>query len=385
VYGCRSEEISSFNAFHERWLDLTVWTCEWIHLQIEIPGYNVTKSIAERYYLAADTSTIFIPKQYENMLTVSLGNAVAKLFDMPDIAPKIDKVLSECDNEELLDDVFAVIWNIPKLPLDWKEGLMNAIGRCEEDIEFTETCMSIDPVPMDDVRPTTETSSQPPRTMDALLVPQVQVEIDSQSRGFGTLVASMADLFDSITHTEIARRLPNQLLCGQVNQDVNSQPISEEVLQKYDTELERSVFSSTVNQMTIDRIEGMDTGTQSGILGEYFVRPQIVSLIQIYLLFNKLLDCFDYKNWTSCKREIFNFPRRQEGDSDFLYLDRSGELARLLGLGEPATRGDILYYLEVKSTKLKTRSFRLSQNQLQMVQSALFLLTVGSTVSHNPM
>jgi len=67
------------------------------------------------------------------MLTISLGNALAKLFGLLDIARKINKILSDCDDEELLDDVFAVIWKIPKLPRDSEEGLMKAIGPCEQD------------------------------------------------------------------------------------------------------------------------------------------------------------------------------------------------------------------------------------------------------------
>ena len=101
---------------------------------------------------------------------------------------------------------------------------------------------------------------------------------------FGTLVASIADLFDCTTQIDISR------FAGKLGKTsiVSRSP------QKYNTELERSVLS-TVKEMAIDRIEYIETGTRSGILGEYFVRPQIVSLIQIYLLFNKLLDSFDYK------------------------------------------------------------------------------------------
>jgi hypothetical protein len=94
-----------------------------------------------------------------------------------------------------------------------------------------------------------------------------------------------------------------------------------------------------------------------------------------------LVTDFNYENWTSCKRGIFDFPDRPEGDSDFIYLDRTGQLAKLFGLGEVAENGNIIYYLEVKSTSSQGRSFHLSQHQFQIVTpNAGFYLTAGSTL-----
>jgi hypothetical protein len=94
----------------------------------------------------------------------------------------------------------------------------------------------------------------------------------------------------------------------------------------------------------------------------------IIPLTKIYLLFNKCLEDFSYKNWTSCKRDTFGFPSRDEGEADFVYHDRDGKMGELLDLGTSAAGGNIIYYLEVKSAGLHTKSFKLSHNQFQFVR-----------------
>ena len=105
------------------------------------------------------------------------------------------------------------------------------------------------------------------------------------------------------------------------------------------------------------------------LLGNISYTPVPIPLTQVYLLLSHLLPDFSYENWTSCKRGIFDFPDRPEGDSDFIYLDRMGQLAKLFGLGEVAENGNIIYYLEVKSTSSQARSFHLSQHQFQTVNA----------------
>jgi hypothetical protein len=61
VYGSRSEDIATVAAFEERWGDLTLWSCDSVHFQLEILEYGVSKTIAERYH-PATAATILIPK-----------------------------------------------------------------------------------------------------------------------------------------------------------------------------------------------------------------------------------------------------------------------------------------------------------------------------------
>jgi hypothetical protein len=119
MYGCRPKNASSFKEFSEIWQQLNVKSCASLGLQLKIPEYNLITSIPQWYYLEANTSTIFIPKAFERMLTISRVDAIATLFNLPYIAMRIDNVLSESADEAGLDDVFASRWKIPELPREW--------------------------------------------------------------------------------------------------------------------------------------------------------------------------------------------------------------------------------------------------------------------------
>lgn len=101
--------------------------------------------------------------------------------------------------------------------------------------------------------------------------PEIQVQNVVRSREFRKFILSMADLFNSMTLDEISCRLPNRPFCGYVKEDVNLQPISDEVITEYNNELKRS--SSFSVELTIDRTEDNEKSMQSGIVGEYFVYP----------------------------------------------------------------------------------------------------------------
>ena len=166
TYGCGPKNASSFDEFSEIWEQLNVKSCASLGLQLEIPEYNLSTSIPQRYYLEAKTSTIFIPKAFERILTISLGDAIATLFKLPHIAMRIDKVLSESSDEAGLEDVFASIWKIPELPREWQDGLANSLylgeSRIQEDIRMED-------VEVDDVikkiyssEPSTQAFMSPP-------------------------------------------------------------------------------------------------------------------------------------------------------------------------------------------------------------------------------
>ena len=267
TYGCRPKNASSFDEFSEIWEQLNVKSCASLGLQLEIPEYNLSTSIPQRYYLEAKTSTIFIPKAFERILTISLGDAIATLFNLPHIAMRIDKVLSESSDETGLEDVFASIWKIPELPREWQDGLANSLylgeSRIQEDIRMED--VDVDVIEkIHSPEPARAFMSPPPS-------PEIHVQNVVRSQEFRKLIFSMADLFNSMTPDEISRRLPNRPYCGYVKEDVNLRPISDEVITEYDNELKRS--SSFSVELTIDRTEDNEKSMQSGIVGEYFVHP----------------------------------------------------------------------------------------------------------------
>jgi hypothetical protein len=202
------------------------------------------------------------------MLTISLGDAIATLFNLPHIAMRIDKVLSESSDEASLDDIFASIWKIPELPREWQDGLANSpyLGesRIQEDIRMED-------VEGDDVIEKIY-SQEPARAfMSSRRSLEIHVQNVVRSQEFRKLIFSMADSFNSMTPDEISRRLPSRPFCGYVKEDVNLRPISDEVIAEYDNELERSSPTFSV-ELTIDRTEDDEKSVQSGIAGEYFVR-----------------------------------------------------------------------------------------------------------------
>jgi hypothetical protein len=375
VYGSQSKDIETFAAFEERLGDLTIWSCDSIHFQLEIPEYGVSKRVAERYHRAA--TTILIPKSFEHILTVSLGDAIAKLFNLPQAAMDIDKVLCTCGDALLLNDLFASIWSLPALPREWEEGLSKA-AEIDESAFRQQT---VDLTEMEDVQsspaPNKRSFTPPPPSFASAKGPYIatptpskaKVQTVVRSNAFRNLVTSMTKAFITMAADEISLRLPNHPPHG-VTKGVNLRgPISKERLDSYTAELQRTTSGSAT--VSVEDMEYTWAGIKSGLLGEYFVplnHKFTIPLTKIYLLFNKCLEDFTYKNWTSCKRDTFGFPSRDEGDADFVYHDRDGKLGVLLGLGEPAVGGNIIYYLEVKSTGLRTKSFKLSHNQFQFVR-----------------
>jgi hypothetical protein len=247
---------------------LNVKSCASLGLQVEIPEYNLSLSIPQRYYLEAKTSTIFIPKTFEKILTISLGDAIATLFNLPNIAMRVDKVLSEGGDEAGLDDVFASIWKIPELPREWQDGLASnpdfREGRIHEDIRMEDVDVDAVVEKIHSPEPARGFMSPPPS-------PEIRVQNVVRSHEFQNLISSMAESFNSMNLDEISRRLPNRPICGYVKEEVNIQPISDELVTEYNNELERS--SSFSVGLTIDQIGDNEKNVQSGIAGEYFVHP----------------------------------------------------------------------------------------------------------------
>jgi hypothetical protein len=91
VYGGRPNNASDYEEFLEIWEQLKVKTCTSLNLHVEMPEYDLSMNIPQRYYLETNMSTIFISKVYERILTISLSDAIATLFKLPDIAMRIDK------------------------------------------------------------------------------------------------------------------------------------------------------------------------------------------------------------------------------------------------------------------------------------------------------
>jgi hypothetical protein len=268
VYGCRPNNASDFEEFSEIWEQLKVKSCTSLSLQVEMPEYDFSMNIPQRYYLETNKSTIFISKVYERILTISLGEAIATLFKLPHIAMRIDKVLTESGDEAFLDDLFASTWKIPELPREWLDGLVNSPDMGEATIEED---MRMEDIEVEDViegihsaEPARAFMSPPPSL-------EIQVQNVVQSQEFRKLICSMAESFNSMMPDEIARRLPSRPFCGYLKEDVNLRPISEDVITEYDNELERTTPFSI--ELTIERIEDNEKSVQSGIIGEYFVHP----------------------------------------------------------------------------------------------------------------
>jgi WD40 repeat protein len=274
VYGSRSEDIQTFASFEETWGDLTIWSCDSIHFQLEIPEYGVSKRIAERYHRS--TTTILIPKSFEHILTVSLGDAIAKLFNLPQAGMDIDKVLCTCGDTLLLNDLFSSFWSLPALPLEWEEGL-SKVAEIDEPAFKRETVDLTSE--MEDVQTSTATNQRsfapPPSFVSkgpylATQTPSnAKVHTVVRSNAFRNLVTSMSKMFITMAEAEIPHRLPNHPARG-VRERVNRGPISKNVLVSYTAELERTTGGSAT--LSVEAMEYTMAGIKSGLLGEYFVQ-----------------------------------------------------------------------------------------------------------------
>lgn len=202
----------------------------------------------------------------------------------------IDKVLSTCEDTLLLNDLFASIWSLPELPIEWEEGLSEeglsqaavideaAFKRQTVDLttdmeDLTSDMEDVQTIPPPRQRPRTP---PPPSFVsnrpygNATPAPsKAKVQTIARSNAFRNLVTSTTNTFVTMAAAEIPLRLPNDPPRG-VRKRVNRGPISKEVLDSYTAELERTTSGAA-------RVSGEDmdytlAGIKTGLLGEYFVR-----------------------------------------------------------------------------------------------------------------
>lgn len=126
LYSDETGKFRDFHTYQSKWNRLEVREVKALKQRIEITEMGVTH-IREHFYVLRDieqgNARIYLARsaQATEFLTLYLGLALERYFQLPDVGTKIDKILSS--SSQAVPELLGVHWGVRELPPDWKERL----------------------------------------------------------------------------------------------------------------------------------------------------------------------------------------------------------------------------------------------------------------------
>lgn len=130
-------KFTDFDAFQSKWNSLEVQVVGSIPQRICIPEMQL-EYMRNRFFLlrrvTKNKTVIYLAKtaQANEFLSLYLGLALERYFEMPELGTKIDKILSLPSH--MIPDLLAVHWGIRELPPDWLRRLEAELEPGQDDI-----------------------------------------------------------------------------------------------------------------------------------------------------------------------------------------------------------------------------------------------------------
>jgi hypothetical protein len=130
-------KFTDFDAFRSKWNSLEVQVVGSIPQRICIPEMQLEYK-RNRFFLlrrvTKNKTVIYLAKtaQTNEFLSLYLGLALERYFEMPELGTKIDKILSLPSH--MVPDLLAVHWGIRELPPDWLRRLEAELEHGQDDL-----------------------------------------------------------------------------------------------------------------------------------------------------------------------------------------------------------------------------------------------------------